>query len=236
MRIVSLVPSWSEWLCDLGKEPVGVTSFCTRPKGLKDRAQRIGGTKKIDVDRINALNPDLVIASKEENVKEQVEALNAPVLATDVRTVSEAWETMLDIADIVERSSVGKDWVDRIQQAWGEPRQPRVQASYVIWKSPWMVAGGGTYIHHVLQWWGIENAHGNRQRYPQVQPEELAQIVLLSSEPFPFGHLHLNEPDLQERKAFLVNGEACSWYGSRMWHAWEELDRLAIRIEEAVTG
>ena len=231
MRIVSLVPSWSEWLYDLGKEPIGVTKFCVHPKGMNKRATQIGGTKNIHVNKINALKPDLVIASKEENVKEQVDALDAPVMVTDVCSVADAWMAMQDIADAAGKSTSGADWIDRIQEAWGVPRESKVSASYVIWKSPWMVAGGGTYINDVLQWWGIENAHRHRQRYPQVHAEELAQIVLLSSEPFPFGPQHLNELDLIERRAMLVNGEACSWYGSRMWHAMDDLKHLANRLD-----
>lgn len=227
MRIVSLVPSWTEWLCDLGQPPIGVTKFCVHPEGMMQRSERIGGTKQIDVERINALKPDLVLSSKEENVKAQVEALSAPVLVTDVCTVFQAWETMRKIAEAVDRVDAGNHWIHRIQAAWGEPRECKIQASYVIWKAPWMVAGAGTYIHDVLRWWGVQNAHANRTRYPEVEAHELSQNVLLSSEPYPFRKDHRNEPDLVGRKVTLINGEAFSWYGSRMWHALQDLKGLA---------
>lgn len=235
MRIVSLVPSWSEWLVDLGVQPVGVTKFCVHPPGLNRPDRRIGGTKNVHVEQVDALAPDLVIACKEENVREQVEALSAPVLVTDAQTVEQAWAEMQRIAEAVGRRAEGSDWVDRIRTAWGDAQLVQHRAAYAIWKEPWMVAGGGTYISDVLRWWGVENVFAGRPRYPEVTDWGGAEVVLLSSEPFPFSPAHALDLQASGQPALVVNGEAFSWYGSRMLHAVEDLRALSGQISSALT-
>ena len=235
MRIVSLVPSWSEWLVDLGVEPVGVTRFCVHPEGLHRRVARVGGTKQVDVPRVHALKPDLVIACREENVKTQVEALDVPVLVTDASTVEGAWKDMLRIAEAVGRADQGRDWVSRIQTAWGQPRTAEWTAAYAIWRDPWMVAGGDTYIHDVLSWWGVANAFADELRYPEATDWRAAEVVLLSSEPYPFRESHVKLLRQEGQTALLVNGEAFSWYGSRMLHAVQDLRALRSDISRALS-
>lgn len=235
MRIVSLVPSWSEWLADLGVQPVGVTKFCIHPEGLNRPDRRIGGTKNVDVDRVNALAPDLVIACREENVREQVEALNAPVLLTDARTVRDAWKEMQRIAEAVGRGAEGAQWVERIEAAWGAPRAAEARVAYAIWQAPWMVAGGETYIHDVLKWWGADNVFAEQLRYPEVTHWGDAEVVLLSSEPFPFSQAHAADLQAHGQPALVVNGEAFSWYGSRMLHAVGDLQLLSGQIAAALS-
>ena len=235
MRIVSLVPSWSEWLADLGVQPVGVTKFCIHPEGLNRPDRRIGGTKNVDVDRVNALAPDLVIACREENVREQVEALNAPVLLTDAQTVRDAWKEMQRIAEAVGRGPEGAQWVERIEAAWGAPRAAEARVAYAIWQAPWMVAGGGTYIHDVLKWWGADNVFAEQLRYPEVKHWGDAEVVLLSSEPFPFSQAHAADLQSHGQPALVVNGEAFSWYGSRMLHAVGDLQSLSGQIAAALS-
>ncbi len=235
MRIVSLVPSWSEWLVDLGVEPVGVTKFCVHPEGLHRRVARIGGTKQVDVARVEALQPDLVIACREENVKEQVEALNVPVLLTNASTVEGAWQDMVRIAEAVDRAAHGREWVERIREAWDVPRPVLHRAAYAIWREPWMVAGGDTYIHDVLRWWGVANAFAEQPRYPEVTHWAGADIVLLSSEPYPFREAHAEALRAAGQTAIHVNGEAFSWYGSRMLHAIQDLRALSGDIARALS-
>lgn len=235
MRIVSLVPSWSEWLADLGVEPVGVTKFCVHPDGLHRRVARVGGTKQVDVARVEALRPDWVIACREENVKEQVEALSAPVLLTEASTVEGAWADMMRIAEAVDRQDAGRDWVQRTREAWGDPRPVEWTVAYAIWREPWMVAGGGTYIHEVLKWWGVANAFADEPRYPEVTHWGGADAVLLSSEPYPFREAHVEALREAGQTALRVNGEAFSWYGSRMLHAVQDLRALRTDIARALS-
>ena len=236
MRIVSLVPSWSEWLVDLGVAPVGATKFCVHPEGLQRRVARVGGTKNVDPERVAALKPDLVIACKEENIKEQVEALDAPVLLTDASNVEEAWGAMEAIAEAVGHPARGREWVDAIRTAWGPRRVAEHRAAYVIWRDPWMVAGGETYIDDVLAWWGVANAFGDLPRYPEVADWGTAEAILLSSEPYPFAEAHAQALRAEGQAAVCVNGEAFSWYGSRMLHAVDDLRALSGQIARALSA
>lgn len=232
MRIVSLVPSWSEWLVDLGITPVGVTKFCIHPNGLHHRVARIGGTKNIQIDRIHSLRPDLIIACEEENIKEQVEALSPTVLLTHSRSIEGALSDMMRIAEAVGKGAEGIDWIAAIRSAWGAPQAQRMQAAYVIWQNPWMVAANDTYIHDVMSHWGIGNAFAHLKRYPSVEHFADANVILLSSEPFPFGQQHFSQLPASPNKipALVVNGEAFSWYGSRMLHAVDDLVKVSDQI------
>ena len=162
MRIVSLVPSWTEYVVDLGcaGDLVGRTKFCVRAGAAAERIPVIGGTKRIHLDRVEQLKPDLVIASKEENTREDVEACRAftHVLVTDVRTIPDAFEALEAIGDALEKATAGVTWRSNIEKAWGEPRAQLAQALYAIWQNPLMVAGHDTYIHAAMNWWGIGNA------------------------------------------------------------------------------
>ena len=245
MRVVSLVPSWTEFLHDLDVEVVGQTKFCVRPASKFRTVPRIGGTKNVKVQDVLALKPDLVVANREENDKTQVEALMARlpggVLLTDVRTVPDAWAAMTQVGSRVDRAADARDMVSRIQDAWGEPRAIVGQAGYAVWSSPWMVAGHDTFIHDVMRHWGIGNAidGGTESRYPTTgeDPERgtlAAPQWLLPSEPFPFQSKHL--PALHaahpEARFRLVDGEAFSWYGSRMLHVTAHLREVAQWVAE----
>ncbi len=229
MRIVSLVPSWTEYLLDLGLENqvIGRTKFCVRPEQSVIHIPVIGGTKNLHIDKIQALNPDLIVANMEENDREQVEACQqfCPVLLTDVRSVESALSEAERIASAVGKSELGLRWTQRIRAAWGAARPLQSRASYVVWKDPLMIAGQDTYIHDVMRWWGIHNIgeKWHTGRYPQPSPQEWqktnADWLLLPSEPYPFGEKHLSEFSGHPGKPLLVDGEAFSWYGSRMLHA-----------------
>ena len=246
MRVVSLVPSWTEFLHDLSVDVVGQTKFCVRPPEAFRRVPRVGGTKTADVKAILALKPDLVVANLEENDREQVEALqealpsSAEVWVSDVRTVRQAWQSMEELGQRVERSHEARHMTQAIQENWGEPKPLVAEAGYAVWRAPWMVAGHDTFIHDVMRWWGIGNAVGPDLpgRYPTLAQEDVnglrsADTWLLPSEPFPFADKHLAryrecQPDA---RMMLVDGEAFSWYGSRMAHAHRHLNdvREALR-------
>ncbi|MDA0304202.1 MAG: helical backbone metal receptor [Bacteroidetes bacterium] len=242
MRIVSLVPSWTEYLLDLGLENqvIGRTKFCVRPEKMVRSIPIIGGTKTLHIDKIEALKPDLIVANIEENDREQVEACQqfCPVLLTDVRSVESALIEAERIAAAVGKSESGARWTRQIQDAWGAARPIHSKAAYVVWKDPLMVAGDDTYINDVMRWWGIHNIgeQWNNGRYPQPPSHEWqktnADWVLLPSEPFPFSQKHLSGFDDHLGTALLVDGEAFSWYGSRMLHAATYLDDLAKTMQK----
>ena len=229
MRIISLVPSWTEFLVDIGlsDQIQGRTKFCVRAGKNRECIPIIGGTKTFHVDRVESLKPDLIIASKEENDKTLVEACTvfADVLVTDVTTVAGAIEACHGIAAATDQKLAARRLTDKIQYAWGEPRKLNYTGSYVVWHDPMMLAGTDTFIHAVMQWWGIENAAKNLQdsRYPEISAQAWSHMecghVLLPSEPFPFQAKHIPAFAASGKEARLVDGEAFSWYGSRMLHA-----------------
>lgn len=230
-RIVSLVPSQTELLFDLGlsEEVVGVTKFCVHPPNQK---LRIGGTKRLHIEKIKGLQPDLIIANKEENEREQVESLmkEFPVWVTDVHDFPGALEMIRQVSMITGRGVKGAQLCAEIIGAFNELallkglssfKVPGRKVAYFIWKDPWMVAGGDTFISAMLEQCGLENVFKGRTRYPVIRPEDLqhtdCQLVLLSSEPFPFKEAHFSFfPDWPVK---LVDGEMFSWYGSRILRA-----------------
>ena len=226
-RIVSLVPSQTELLADLGldAEVVGLTRFCVHPAGWKEDKQIVGGTKNVNFDRVAALAPDLVLANLEENTRADVEALDAvaPVFVTDVATVDDALAMIRTVGRLVGRSDAADALADEIGRRFAALRaRAPLRVCYLIWRDPWMTVGGDTFIHDVLRRASLTNVFGERTRYPEITSEAIVaaepDVILLSSEPFPFGERHIAElehavPGVPVR---LVDGELFSWYGSRM--------------------
>lgn len=225
-RIVSVVPSQTELLYHLGlaDEVTGITKFCVHPDQWFRSKTRIGGTKQLHVDQIIALQPDLIIANKEENEKSQIDALmeHCPVWVSDIHTLEDACEMIVKVGEITGRATPAQALAMEIQQRFASLPTPLlpVPTAYFIWRNPWMVAANGTFIDQMLQYCGFENIFKDRRRYPEVQLHELrdAQLILLSSEPYPFKAQHMAE--IQERapqaRIELVDGEMFSWYGSRL--------------------
>jgi ABC-type Fe3+-hydroxamate transport system substrate-binding protein len=201
-RIISLVPSLTELVfhLGLGHHLVGRTRFCIHPEEETGGVEIIGGTKNPRINKIKALKPDIVIANREENRKEDVDAIShfAGVLVTDIATVDEALQEMLRIGDALGRMQQAAALVDEIRKEMpGGGGMESLRALYMIWRDPWMAAGGDTYIHDVMQLFGLENVCAGMDRYPQLtekQIDELApQVILLSSEPYPFREKHVRE-------------------------------------------
>ncbi|MAI23916.1 MAG: cobalamin-binding protein [Crocinitomicaceae bacterium] len=242
MRIVSLVPSWTEYVVDLGLASglVGRTKFCVRAGNQAEGIPIIGGTKRIHLERIEKLKPDIVIASKEENTREDVEACRAfaDVLVTDVRSVESAFDALDCIGEVLEKRAAANTWRSEIEKAWGEPRPLNGEALYAIWQNPFMVAGRDTFINAVMNWWGIGNAlpEGTVGRYPELSERQLHGMigipVMLSSEPYPFNRKHCSHFASIGLRPILVDGESFSWYGSRMLHAKEYLSSMRQALDD----
>jgi ABC-type Fe3+-hydroxamate transport system substrate-binding protein len=244
-RIVSLVPSQTEFLADLGlgEEVVGITKFCVRPVEWFAAKPRVGGTKTLDFQKISALAPDLILGNKEENERAQIELLAAeyPVWLSDVATLEGAFDMMQRLGALVGKAEAANEMVSEIRADFAALRPiqgPAPRVAYLIWRKPYMVAGGGTFIDAMLCAAGLVNVFADQTRYPEVGFEVLAaarpDALLLSSEPYPFAEKHLAElravcPNAQIR---LVDGEIFSWYGSRLRHAPAYLmERLELKIE-----
>lgn len=226
-RIVSLVPSQTEWLYDLGlrDEVVGITKFCVHPERWYRNKPRIGGTKNPKIDRILDLQPDLVIANKEENRREDIEELEkrVPVWVSDVYNFDTALDMMRDTGRITGREESAKSWIKRAQLAADKIDKASLKkALYLIWRNPYMTVGRDTYISNMLPYFGYTNALGQGLRYPEISTAEMAEcspeVILLSSEPFPFAQKHIEElqRELPQTRIEIVDGEKHSWYGSRL--------------------
>jgi ABC-type Fe3+-hydroxamate transport system substrate-binding protein len=241
-RIISLVPSQTELLFDLGLETevIGITKFCIHPdKWFRSKA-RVGGTKTLDINKISELNPDLIIANKEENVKEQIEALaqEHPVWISDVNNLSDALEMIEQIGLITNKKQQAKEIVESIQQAFTslKSQTSNLKTCYLIWKDPYLTVGGDTFIHNILFQAGFDNIFSNQKRYPKVTIHELqtlnCELLLLSSEPYPFKQKHIDElqAQLPHMKILLVDGEVFSWYGSHLLQTPAYLQQLQEEI------
>ncbi len=226
-RIVSLVPSQTELLYDLGLEDevVGITKFCVHPKEWFDNKRRIGGTKNPNIESILALEPDLIIANKEENLEEHIEKLAAkvPVWVSDVTNLDSAVDMIKQVGDLVGKEHEAGQLSTGIQNGFKniQPKTP-LRVAYLIWRNPYMTVGGDTFIGDMLRRCGLVNVFENQKRYPQTLMEEIyskkTDIILLASEPYPFTQKHINEIQafLPDIKIQLVDGEMFSWYGSHL--------------------
>ncbi|GAB2958766.1 helical backbone metal receptor [Hymenobacter coalescens] len=230
-RIVSLVPSQTELLFDLGlgERVVGVTKFCLHPAEARERATVVGGTKNFHFDKIAALQPDLIIGNKEENYREGIEQLAAqfPVWMSDIVTLADALDMMRRVGLITGTKTRADRLSTEISQSFaGLPTADAlVPAAYFIWRQPYMVAAAGTFIDEMLPVAGFANVFGHLGRYPEITPEQLVaaapRVILLSSEPYPFQEKHVAEFQAlcPAAQVLVVDGELFSWYGSRLRHS-----------------
>jgi len=237
-RIISIVPSQTELLFDLGlnEEVVGITKFCIHPQTWFHAKTKIGGTKQLKMDVIRQLSPNLIIANKEENVKEQIAELekNYPVWVSDVKSLDDAIEMIIQLGSITGKQKESVSIKDLINKNFNELKAPvsKLSAAYLIWRNPFMTVGGDTFINTMMEICGFENVFKNQSRYPETTIEKLKNykidLLLLSSEPYPFSKKHIEElqSELPDCKIILVDGEMFSWYGSRLIKAPHYLQQL----------
>ena len=231
-RIISLVPSQTELLyyLGLGERVVGITKFCVHPETWFNSKHRVGGTKKVDMDKVRALKPDLIIGNKEENARKDIEALETefPVWMSDVRDLDGALDMILHVGHLTGTATEAALLIKGINEAFAAlslPEEPRT-AAYFIWREPFMVAGHGTFVNDMLKRCGLINVFDEGDaRYPEITAQDVEdaapEVILLSSEPYPFKEEHVE--DLLEicpnARIQLVDGELFSWYGSRLLKA-----------------
>ena len=230
-RIVSLVPSQTELLYTLGleAETVGITKFCVHPSAWFQEKKRVGGTKTVDLKKVAGLSPDLILGNKEENDKSQIEALAAhfPVWMSDVRNLEDACDMIDRVGELTGKTAQSTALTVDIRHRFAQwqlsnPTFLRRRAVYFIWRKPFIVAAGETYIDAMLQLAGFDNVFAHLTRYPNVDLADLAaaapEVILLSSEPYPFAEKHFApfREACPQAHLQLVDGEMFSWYGSRL--------------------
>ncbi|MES1222141.1 MAG: helical backbone metal receptor [Bacteroidota bacterium] len=242
-KIISLVPSQTELLHTLGldKEVIGITKFCIQPKQWLAQKTKVGGTKNLNLSLIQQLSPDLIIANKEENTKEQIESLSGQfkVWISDISNLSEALQMIVQLGIITGKKENAEVLAATIQTRFNSIAIPgkRIKVAYLIWQRPLMTIGRDTFIHTMLEAAGFENVFSINLRYPEITIDELKEkkpeLILLSSEPFPFTEKHVTEfteliPGI---KVCLVDGEMFSWYGSRLLESPAYFQQLRERLQ-----
>ena len=226
-RIVSVVPSITELLFDLGlgDKVIGCTKFCVHPNKPYLTKSMIGGTKDLKLKKILQLKPDLILGNKEENVKDQIEFLSefAPIWMSDVKTFEDSLSMIEQIGHITSSIKRASEIINQLNSTL-KPIRPSTKVVYLIWKDPYMTIGGDTYISNMLNRCGYINVFANQNRYPSITLQEISDadpdMVLLSSEPYPFKNEHLKaiKSALKNTEVRLADGEFFSWYGSRQLH------------------
>lgn len=225
-RIVSLVPSQTEFLFDIGleEEVVGITKFCIHPPHWLKSKTIIGGTKNVNIEKVKSLQPDLIIGNKEENTKEDIEALReiAPVWMSDIFNLEDALQMMKSLGILLNKEHPTNQIVNAVQANFNsfKPSFPKLSVLYLIWRNPYIGVASDTFIDDMLKRCGFKNILSNHSRYPSLEHISVLNpaIVLLSSEPYPFKKEHLTELTsiFPNATIKLVDGELFSWYGSRL--------------------
>ena len=240
MKIISLVPSITETLFDFGltaDEVIGRTKFCIHPSDLVKDVEVIGGTKNLNIAKIKSLKPDLIIANKEENEKLQVEELmnDFKVWVTDIATLEDNQDFISELGTRLNKEDLAENFNQKINSIFKDIKfsQPK-KVAYLIWKNPYMTIGSDTFINEVLEKIGLENLFKNQKRYPEISVEDLkkADLIFLSSEPYPFQQKHIEElqKELPNKVIVLVDGEAFSWFGTHMMKVGDYLKDLSFKL------
>lgn len=241
-RIVSLVPSQSEFLWHIGlrNELVGITKFCIKPQDMYKSVAHVGGTKTLNLEKIRALKPDLIIGNKEENEQSQIDILQKefPLWLSDIYTFEDAFNMMLSLGKLTNREETAQHTVNEIKPSLQNIKNifSKQAVAYFIWNKPYMCAAKNTFIDFVLNYLGFENVLQNYSRYPELSDEDLKrlnpEICFLSSEPFPFKEQHIKtlQQKLPHSKILMVDGELFSWYGSRLLYLEKYVNELKHQL------
>lgn len=245
-KIISLVPSQTELLFDLGLESsiVGITKFCVHPYHLKQTKMIVGGTKNIHLEKIKKLQPDIILCNKEENTKEIVEQCeqiafihvseiyNIQDSIDLIKTYGQLFSCSTEASKIIQKINFN---IDNFKRFIADKETKRV--AYFIWRNPWMVAANNTFINYLLKLNKFDNIYKNKERYPVIELKKIRfegdpEFIFLSSEPYPFKEEHASELGrfTQHAKTVFVDGEMFSWYGSRLIKAFEYFKTLRNRI------
>jgi ABC-type Fe3+-hydroxamate transport system substrate-binding protein len=244
-RIVSLVPSQTELLVDLGliNSIVGITKFCVHPIELRKTKIIVGGTKQVHFSKIEALQPDIILCNKEENTLEMVQELEkiAPVHISDIFTLQDNLQLINQYGELFNVEESARKLEENINFQHQDflkfvKNKPTIKVGYFIWREPYMVAANNTFIDYLLRLNNFKNCFSNKERYPEVAIEEIIlvqpELIMLSSEPYPFKEKHIEElkTQLPTTKVVLVDGEFFSWYGSRLLLAFNYFKKFRMQL------
>jgi ABC-type Fe3+-hydroxamate transport system substrate-binding protein len=237
IRVISLVPSWTETLLECGVNVIGRTRFCIHPSEDVEHIPVVGGTKDADWDKVKALEPDFVLMDKEENTKEMADECPCPTVFTHVESLKDVSVELLKMSEKFENQqlfNLAGRWqaisqtpnyavrdlnkLPGLIQWIRHPEQRIEKILYIIWKNPWMTVSRSTFISSVLTKLGIERYLVNfDEKYPEINLEDYnpsKTLLLFSSEPYPF-QKKVDEIAALPFPSLIVNGECYSWFGMR---------------------
>lgn len=245
-RIISLVPSQTELLCDMGLESelVGVTKYCVHPFYIKQTKDIVGGTKNVKFDIIKKLKPDIILCNKEENTKKIVDQCKkiAQVHISDIFTIDDTLQLIKQYGELFNKRIEASKIIQKINFKRNDfsefiKHYPPKKVAYFIWRNPWMAVGNNTFINHLLKLNNFNNIYKNKNRYPEVSIKKIRlegnpELVFLPSEPYPFKEEHAFELGrfTHHAKTVFVNGEMFSWYGSRLLKAFDYFKELHKKL------
>ncbi|MCX6118501.1 MAG: helical backbone metal receptor [Proteobacteria bacterium] len=235
MRIVSLVPSLTHLICEVGLRDylVGCTNFCVDPPGLYRSVALIGGTKDPDLLQIQKLNPTHILANKEENNLQDIQFCSkigrlfdySPTSINEVPTMFDELAETLELPDLFD--AMKNKLTSEIASLKGRKNRGSKSFIYLVWKNPLMAAGPSTYISSILEAAGFKNIiDDSSSRYPKLSIQDIQnlkpEVVFLSSEPYPFRQrdkmdmiIHIPESTSME----FIDGKLMSWFGARSANA-----------------
>jgi ABC-type Fe3+-hydroxamate transport system substrate-binding protein len=246
-KIISVVPSQTELLFDLGlqEEVIGITKFCIHPNEWFRSKLRVGGTKNLNLEKIRQLQPDLIIANKEENDQNQIKMLmeEFPVWISDIKNLNDALEMISEVSKITDKTEAGKSIIQKIKiefTTFEKSNSGKISCAYLIWENPLMTVGRDTFISDMMNRCGLLNIFSDQMRYPEINIDDLRtknpQVILLSSEPYPFKEKHIeNFRNMFPGSVILAaDGEMFSWYGSRLLKTPAYFTELSEKIKTAL--
>ena len=247
-RIISLTPSSTETICALGARDrlVGLTRYCVHPTDISKEKTIVGGTKSIDLELMASLQPDLVIANAEENtteIFEQIKGLNCQLYIAFPKNIDDALVDLNRMGQLLEAEKKARQYADEIAEKRHASNKP-FRYIYLIWKKPYMAVNKDTFIHHMIsEIGGINVLADHKDRYPSLGidflRESTADVILLSSEPFPFKERHrqeiIKEIGFPSERVQFIDGEMCSWHGIRMASAFQYLHSWKDSLLQSVT-
>jgi len=233
MKVVSLVPSWTETLLAAGLDVVGRTRFCIHPEQSVKNIPIVGGTKNWTWEKIVEIKPDLILLDREENPKFMSEQNTFPWHASHVQNISDMPDQLNQLAKLLNNSelqNLSDRWKNILPKKkhnalsdlpgiieWGNrPTQPIKKVLYLIWKDPWMTVSQDTFIGSILNMFGVELIQFPT-KYPEINLDDYdpnETLILFSSEPYPFLKKKEDLGYLAFPYAF-VDGESFSWFGIR---------------------
>ena len=217
-----------------------MTKFCIHPADISKEKTVVGGTKNFRFDLIDELKPDLIIGNKEENYQEGIIQLaqKYPVWMSDIYNLKDALGMMAQLAAICQVETAGAEMISKIRRDIDSlPVFEPMRALYLIWRKPYMAVGEDTFINELMKLAGFQNVV-EASRYPELTESEIRElnpeVILLSSEPYPFAAKHKIEleGELPGIRVTLVDGELFSWYGSRLLELSKYLQTLRAELEK----